>query len=437
MRSAVAAGLLLLALPAGTGAQAQQTATPAFDPALSAAIDRLPALLAGSVAPEDYFAPSFLQAVPVEQFRSIVAQLVTQYGHPQGVTARRNGPVPYSAEVTMAFERADVTILVQTAQQGSVIGLRIVDVATRDDSFDRLTADLAALPGSVGWGLYRIADDGAATLLRGSNTAQSMAIGSVFKLTILGALDQEIAAGRMRWTDVVRLDRQSVPAGISIAWPANSPVTLHTLATLMISQSDNRATDVLMHHLGRERVEAFARAHGGLSGPNAFPLLSTLEATVLKSPRLGAPRERWLAGNETSRRSILREFADTWSPADVDWSAFSEGPADIDSIEWFGSADSVAALLGWMAQRASTETQAILSVNPGIPPATASRWSFVGYKGGSEPGVMAMSLLLRDAAGNAYAVSMAWNTMSGTVDEARMAMLATRAAALLGPVPQR
>ncbi len=432
----IAAALAVMALPTVGFAQSPAAATATADPALEGAIDRLPALLADTISPQDYFAPSFLQAVPADQWRAIAAQLIAQHGAPGPISSQRSGPVPRSAQVTVGFERADVTILIQTAQDEKVISLRIIDIAARNDSMERLTADIAALPGITGWGFYRIEADGRATMLHGANAALPMAIGSVFKLTILGALDAEIAAGRMRWTDVVTLDRQSVPSGISIAWPSDAPVTLHTLATLMISQSDNRATDVLLHHVGRERVEAFARTHGGLSGPHAFPLLSTLEATVLKNPALGAARVRWLEGGEARRRTVLREFAGEWTTANVDWSAFAAGPADIDRIEWFASADNIAALLGWMARSASDDARAILSVNPGIPPAAAAHWASVGYKGGSEPGVMAMSLLLRAADDQNYAVSMVWNDPSAAVDEARMAMLVARAATLLRPPVQ-
>lgn len=427
----IAAALAMMAMPTVGFAQSPAAASTTADPALESAVDRLSALLAGTISPQDYFAPSFLQAVPADQWRAITAQLVAQHGTPGQISARSAGPVPQSAQVTIAFDRADVTMLVQAAPDGRVVGLRIVDVSARNDSLDRLTADIAALPGTTGWGLYRIERNGRATMLHGSNAEQALAIGSMFKLTILGALDAEIAAGRMRWSDVITLDRQSVPSGISIAWPNGAPVTLHTLATLMISQSDNRASDVLLHHVGRERVEAFARVHGGLSGQNAYPLLSTLEATVLKNPTLGAARERWLAGSEAQRRAVLREFAGEWTVADVDWSAFAAGPADIDRIEWFASADSVAAVLGWIARSASDDARAILSVNPGIPPAAASHWASVGYKGGSEPGVMAMSLLLRAADDRSYVVSMAWNNPSAAVDEAQMAMLVARAATLL------
>lgn len=428
-----ALAMLPVAAPATAQAPVAGAATPALDPALNNAIDRLPAILAGGTALDAYFAPSFLQAIPAAQFQAITAQLIAQHGAVGAVSSRRSGPVPLSAEVVVAFARADVTVLLQTATDGQVIGLRIVNIAARNDSIERLTADIAALPGISGWGLYRIADDGSPTLLHGAGNDRPMAIGSVFKLTILGALDEEIAAGRMRWTDVVTLDRQSVPSGISIGWPDGAPVTLHTLAALMISQSDNRATDVLLHHVGRARVEAFARSRGGLSGPHAFPILSTLEATVLKNPAIGEARQRWLGGTEQERRAVLAGPAQGWTPAQVDYSAFSAGPADIDSIEWFASADSIAALLGWFGTQGSEQARAILAINPGIPAAAAGNWSYVGYKGGSEPGVIAFSLLLRARSGERFVASFSWNNAAAAVDEARFVTLASRGAELLRP----
>lgn len=201
----------------------------------------------------------------------------------------------------------------------------------------------------------------------------------------------------------------------------------------MISQSDNRATDILLHHVGRARVEAFARRRGGLSGPNAFPILSTLEATVLKNPALREARQRWLNGSERERRAVLAGAAQDWTPAQVDYSAFSSGPADIDHIEWFASADSIAALLGWFGTQGSEDARAILAINPGIPAAAAANWGYVGYKGGSEPGVIALSLLLRAQSGEAFVASFSWNNSVAAVDEARFATIVARGAELLRP----
>ncbi|WP_373047449.1 serine hydrolase [Vulgatibacter sp.] len=78
----------------------------------------------------------------------------------------------------------------------------------------------------------------------------------------LGAVVAELVrateAGERRWDEVVRLapEAYSLPSVLLQDWPAGAPVTLQTLATLMISRSDNTATDQLVHLLGRERIEA-------------------------------------------------------------------------------------------------------------------------------------------------------------------------------------
>ena len=73
----------------------------------------------------------------------------------------------------------------------------------------------------------------------------------------------------------------------------------------------------------------------------------------------------------------------------------------------------------------------ILAVNPGIAPADAGRWRYLGYKGGSEPGVIAMSFLAQRQDGDWYAFSASWNNSTARVDEARFVALVTRALNLL------
>lgn len=387
-------------------------------------------LISGTAELAPMFAPAFLTAIPPAQLRQLFAGMRSQYGAPQRVVSLI-ASTPSRGRAIIALERADVTIDIAVDADGRIIELLIVDAATRGDTLALLAADVAALPGQVGWGLYRLPADGAAPLLiAGNRTGEAHAIGSAFKLAVLGALDAEIAAGRMRWEDVIRLDRRSVPSGITQDWPQGAPMTLHSAAVLMISISDNSATDLLVRHIGRERVEAFARAHGGLSGPNAFPLLTTIEATVLKNPLLGAARTEWLAGDEAQRRSVLTRHADLFVPANVNYDAFAV-PADIGQIEWFASPDSLATLLSWYARQSSETARAILAVNPGLSQGGARRWAYAGYKGGSEPGVIAMQLLLRNAAGENFAISFAWNNSAAPVDDARLVSFVERAATLL------
>src|SRR3546814_3183673 len=69
--------------------------------------------------------------------------------------------------------------------------------------------------------------------------------------------------------------------------------------------------------------------------------------------------------------------------------------------------------MDWLRRHTETgpaaEARRILGLNPGIPADAASHWAYVGYKGGSEPGVLDMTLLLHAKSGGWYALSGTWN----------------------------
>jgi hypothetical protein len=427
MRRALVLAALLALVPLTTQAQ---TPAPDLATSLQSRATALPQLLADGGDIGTAFTPDFIAAIPLAQIEQLFTSLRAQHGEPQRLVRLTRGPGAGTGTAIIAYARADITITLAVDATGRIAGMRIIDVAARDDTLPRIAQEIAALPGTTGWGIYRLGANAAPEQIAGAGDTAHLAIGSSFKLAVLGALDAEITAGRMQWDDVIRIDRRSVPSGMLHEWPHDTPITLQAAAQLMIAISDNTATDLLIHHIGRERIEAFARQHGGLSGPQAFPMLTTIEATVLKNPALGNARQSWLTGDEATRRATLASNAIMFVPANVDYSAFSR-PADITRIEWFASADSMASLLSWYAHRASDTARDIISVNPGLPSAAAGRWDYVGYKGGSEPGVMAYNLLLSDAAGNSYAVVMSWNNENASVEENVLSSLAARAAALL------
>ena len=61
-------------------------------------------------------------------------------------------------------------------------------------------------------------------------------------------------------------------------------MTLHSLATAMIAESDNSAADTLLLALGRDRVDAMVAASGHTDPARVLPLLTTAEAFALKMP---------------------------------------------------------------------------------------------------------------------------------------------------------
>lgn len=227
-----------------------------------------------------------------------------------------------------------------------------------------------------------------------------LAVGSAFKLYVLKALQEKIAEGKAAWSDVIPLrdEWKSLPSGILQGWPAGSPVTLSTLASLMISQSDNTATDHLLHWLGRGAVEAAAPDHG-------FPLLSTGEMFRLKYGS-GAEKRAAYAGADAGRRgSMLADLASL----DLRSLKPTTDPVAVDRIEWFFTTRELCRVVGEL------RSQPLLRINPGL--VSRDEWSLAAFKGGSEPGVLNYTHLLRKTPSDpAYAVSATVNDPSTGVD---------------------
>jgi hypothetical protein len=87
--------------------------------------------------------------------------------------------------------------------------------------------------------------------------------------------------------------------------------------------------------------------------------------------------------------------------------------------------------LDWLRRSGDSTALDLLSINPGLGPALAGDFAYFGFKGGSEPGVLNMSFLLRSRAGRWMAVSATWNNPAAPLDEPRFAALMSRLVGLM------
>ena len=383
-------------------------------------------VLQGKQAPEAVFTPAFLAAVPPAQLEQIVRQIEAQAGKLIGAQDIRSD-TSTTARFTLRFERAvaAATMTIEPGAAGRVTGLRFASVAPTGDSLEKITADFAALPGRSGFAVVKLEDRGAPVTMFSGHPDEQFAIGSTFKLWVLDALAEDIAAGRHRWDEVVPLGPRSLPSGIMQDWPAETPVTVQTLATLMISISDNTATDTLIRLVGREAIAERVRALGHSDPSRMLPFLTTAESFALKlSPPAArdgyakagdAAQERLLAGLDT------RRILDT-----ADIGVLGAGPVAIDSIEWFASPNDIARVLDSLRRRPDPCAQQVLGIAPTMANELRQRFAYVGYKGGSEVGVINLTWLLRTKSGAWIAVSASWNDTKAAVDGDRFGFLAQR-----------
>ncbi len=396
------------------------------DAVVSDRAEHILAAMRGEIGYREVFAESFRNAIPEDRFLGITEQLERQFGAMVGLESVAPTS-PVSAAIRIRFERAIASgsYQLESAAPYRVTGFVISNVEPLNDSPEALVADLEALPGITSL-LVTPLDNGEALIAH--NPATSMALGSTFKLYVLSALARSIAAGEHAWDEVFPLTSRSFPSGQMHAWPDNAPVTLQTLATLMISTSDNTATDQLIAVLGRDAVEAEVVASGHSDPATTLPFMTTRELFLLKSGASG-DLEAYRAADLDGRRAALAALAGQTRGDDAVMAAFTGGPNAID-LEWFATAEDIARIFARLRDVDDRTVLDILAVNPSLPDAAAENWSYAGYKGGSEPGVLNLSWLLQDRAGVWHVVAIGWNNPEATVDQQRLELLAMRAIAL-------
>lgn len=400
--------------------------------------EELPALFSAQPpALEPLFTEHFLVQVPASQVRAIGAQLRGELGDGVGITEDpETMSEPYEGAFTLRFSSgatAPVKVVVEPEQPHRISGLWIGPPTRAGDSLESVLEELRGLPGAVSFLIARLGGDEPATIVE-LNEGLPLAVGSAAKLYILAELIRGVGEGMYRWEEVVPLeaDARSLPSGALGAWPAGTPLTLQTLASLMISQSDNTATDQLLRTLGRERVESMLEVTGHHQPALNRPFFSTLELFRLKlDPRREAAQAYFGLLEEEERRGYL---ATELIAIPREKLLSLTAPTHIETLEWFASASDLCNLMDWLrrntAEGAGARAREILAINPGLPGAVGG-FRYAGFKGGSEPGVMNLSFLLEDDAGSSYALAATWNDPKAALDERKFASIISRALSLL------
>ncbi|MEH2179774.1 serine hydrolase [Nostoc sp.] len=342
----------------------------------------------------EWFAPDFLAQIPIEQVRQIIDGMKSQLVTYQGV--QNNGQ-----DYLVIFSQASVPTKIALNSKGQISGLLFESPQAQVINLEEATTKFKALPGKVSF----LVQEGK-TIQAALNTKTPLAVGSAFKLAVLKALKSEIASDKRTWKDVVQLQPswKSLPSGILQTWPDGTYLTVQTLAALMISSSDNTATDILINFIGRQPIE--------LVSPRNRPFLTTRESFILKSSRNENFLKRYRTSNEAQRRAILKELSKKPLP---DVNEFEgANPVAVD-VEWFFTAEE---LCGLMEQVADLP---LMSINPGV--ANAKDWQRVAFKGGSEPGVLNLTTWLQGKNGKNYCVVATWNNSNASLEESKFMAL--------------
>ncbi|SMQ71276.1 Beta-lactamase enzyme family protein [Agreia sp. VKM Ac-1783] len=384
-------------------------------------------------------APSMLEQVPASQMVAVVGQMSdAKPWIATSVTEATGG-----LTVLLHSSSAELQMQISVDEQNLINGLLFQQPPadrTPAASWKELEKNVAALPADTSMTVTHVTgeSDAAGVGERIVDIAgdETKPLGSVFKLYVLGAVADAVAAGTLSWDDnlIISDDTRSLPSGELQDLPSGTLVTVRDAATKMIEISDNTATDLLIDRVGREAVEAQLAVMGHHDPTLNTPFVKTREFFQIGwGAAFGDARAAWADSSVDERRAVLDSLPGgvlELSSFDLSTSAWQQ------SIDWFANpADLVAAHLA-LQQKAATPAgepvRGILSANPGLQ-FDSEAFPYVAFKGGSAPGVLAGSWLLERADGERFVITMQSSSLdpADVTDTALVFGNVTDAAALL------
>ncbi len=325
------------------------------------------------------FSAEFTAQIPIAQLKLVLDRVILKYGSVKSITGT-------AGRFTARTEKNEVPIELGRNQADRINyffvrpGVPIVsDLSELVAALDKLSGDTA----------YLIVSNGKVNSSRHAKTR--LAVGSTFKLAVLLALKRRIDRGEATWDDVIRLRDNdiSLPSGYLHKLPVGSPLTLHTLAALMIAQSDNTATDALIRFLGKPEISEIAGLEILLTTREYFHLLADNKLY-----------SRYKAGGLAERRKLLETLSKIQKP-DINQ---IDRPF-LENAEWHISTENLCNLIEQVSYLD------VMRINPGL--ADKANWKRVAYKGGSEQGVLNLTTYLVGKDDQTHCVSVTWNSRFG------------------------
>lgn len=365
------------------------------------------------------FAPDFIKAIPQEVLQSLVSELLDAVGfctRPEEVSTSGNKATYKFISLSTRFVSIDFSL-----DANSLInGLQVKDVVFPDVVIDSWTSAKKYADSWNGHSSISIENftDGSSAK---KNGADLQPLGSGFKLYVLGAIADLVSSGSLKWDQAfpIRADWKSLPSGVMQNLPDGQLVPLKTYAEYMIKISDNTATDHLIHIAGRDIVENQLRFMGNSFENLNKPFLTTSEMFKIKWASPIDLIDQFIRGNESDRHQILENDIAATPLSKVGTNGVSmDNPSYIRDIEWFGSTDSQCAAMKALEEKNSSEVLEVLSKNvPFLNLGTNSPWTYGGFKGGSEPGVITMTYLVKTKTSKWGCIALAWHNENQNVNQ--------------------
>ncbi|EXR25347.1 MULTISPECIES: serine hydrolase [Acinetobacter] len=326
---------------------------------------KLSSIFADKPIEASLFSSQFLGQVSITQIQKIVDDLKVSLGTLKSINVSNGSG-------TIDFEKGELPVSISLDQQGQISTLWFSAPHFKTVSLDETVKGLHE--NAVGKTSLLVVVDNKPVIVENDKTP--MAVGSTFKLLVLKAYEDAIKKGELKRETIVSLKEKnrSLPTGVLQNLPAGTPVNVELLAQLMIQISDNTATDSLIEVLKKPRIEALS--------PRNSPMLTTRELFQLIDSSNEQLRNKFKTGTKSARLEVLSELDKLPLP-----SVSSIGKsATWQDAEWYMSANEICPLL--------ESVQNAPALNSSLNPLFKNlNWQKIGFKGGSEYGVINFSVI--------------------------------------------
>jgi beta-lactamase class A len=345
------------------------------------------------------------------------------------VSIEVNEPGALVAVVSIAGPVPRVQVALTVDSRGLISGLRIgpvTHVPTPPTTWAGVDAALRSVAPQVRL-LVANVTSGSCQPVHSIAPSTAAPLGSAFKLYVLDALGTAVASGKVHWNQPLTITAQlkSLPSGELQTEPDGTRVSVRDAAAKMISISDNTAANMLISLVSRPAAEAALTATGMADPALDRPFLTTRELFILKLDDWPALAKRYLAANEAGRRALLATTIDRAPLPSMAAAKAWTTPRDINSLEWFASADDLCRVytsLAALARRPGLSPIGnVLSINNGGLQLPAAQWKTTWFKGGSEPGVLTLAYLATTRTGHSYVVAVLAENPARPIDQATAA----------------
>jgi beta-lactamase family protein len=295
---------------------------------------------------------------------------------------------PTVAEAVVSSAVGDRHASLAVDDSGLIIALGVLPYQPSPTSWSELDSRLKALAPRVSFTASVLEPNGECRQEHAVGTTEAQPLGSAFKLYVLGAVSDAVAAGRLDWDQElpIREKWKSLPSGRLQDEPAGTRLPLREYANLMISISDNTATDHLIHTVGRDAVLATMAKWGTDPAPNT-PLLTTRELFALKGFQYPTLARTYLSLPPAGRTAMLPALDAVPRKLITGWTE----PRNLDDIEYFATGTDMCAALSGLLNTADPAVDTAMSISDGGIALDRTEFPTVWYKGGSEPGLVALN----------------------------------------------